>query len=171
MGIDTAHYVGNASAGPAATVRRARDFSLPGALRRLLGRADPKEAAAYEQAAREAFRVGTPTDVPTSASPVDAGDSAGSRDARPPGPLAEPARLQDATNVKRPIPLGSEPAKKPHGSADAYAKEAAIEERLPDLNSRDTVDAATDLLRTPNSVTPVVDDFFDGLIRRVEGKR
>jgi hypothetical protein len=28
-----------------------------------------------------------------------------------------------------------------------------------------------DLLRTPRGVTPVADDFFDGLIRRVERDR
>jgi hypothetical protein len=138
---------------------------------RLLGRVDPREAAAYEEAAREAFKAGTPTDVRTSAPSVDAGDFTGSRDARPPGTLAEPARLQDAATTKRPDPLGSEPTEGTLGFADAKANEPAIEDRLPDLNSRAAGDAATDLLRTPRSVTPVADDFFDSLIRRVEGKR
>ena len=45
-----------------------------------------------------------------------------------------------------------------------------IEGGAPGPESLEAVDATTDLLRTPRSVTPVADDIFDGLIRRVEGE-
>jgi hypothetical protein len=151
-------------------VRRWRTLSILGPLLRLLGRVDPREAAAYEMAAREAFKAGTPTDVNSPPLSADSGDITGSRDARPPGTLAEPARLQEATTAKRPKPLRSEPTNGSDRVADTNATEPEIEDRSPDLTP-EAGDAATDLLRTPRSVTPVADDFFDGLIRRVEGKR
>ena len=41
----------------------------------------------------------------------------------------------------------------------------------PERMTKQAVPAPDDLLRTPTSVTPVADDFFAGLIRRVEGDR
>jgi hypothetical protein len=57
-------------------------------------------------------------------------------------------------------------------SERAWADRLAAEDRLPGRNRRQADSSAPDyLLRTPTSVAPVADDFFDGLIRRVEGDR
>ena len=171
VGIDTAHPVDDASTGLAVAVRRARAFSPLGPLRRLLSRLDPGDAAAYEEAAREAFKAGTPTDAGKPAPSVEAADFAGSRDVRLPGSFGERVRRQGTTTGKRPGRPGSQPTEEPPEPGGATADEPATENRPPEGNSRDAADAATDPLRTPRSVTPVADDFFDGLIRRVEGKR
>jgi hypothetical protein len=165
--IDTAHHVGNATAGLAAIVRRSRELGVLGMLRRLLDGRHDRDAAAYEEAAREAFKAGTPTDVPSSAPSVDV---AGSRDARTPGRLAEAARREEATTAKRPGSLGSDPTEEAPGLAVTPADEPSMQDRRPDLKAPEAAGPATDLLRAPTSVTPVADDFFDGLIRRVEGK-
>ena len=168
VGIDTADHKGNASAGLAATVRRPREFSVPGTLRRVLGRLGSGDAAAYDEAAREAFKAGTPTDLPPSGPSYDV---AGSRGAPPPGKFAEPARRQDATTAKQPSSLGSGPTDDSLGSTGSTAHEPSMEDRLPEPHPPPGADSAEDPLRPPTNVTPVADDFFDGLIKRVEGKR
>jgi hypothetical protein len=147
---------------------RARTLSLLGPLRRLLGRFDHRDAAAYEAAAREAFKAATPTGVPTTTPAVDAADSLGPRDAPSLGPFSQPALRQDPTTTRRSGSLGSQPTAKPRGSGSATGGRPAIGDGAPEPKSLEA--ATTDLLRTPSSVTPVADDFFDGLIRRVEGK-
>ena len=86
---------------------RARTLSLLGPLRRLLGRFDSRDAAAYEAAAREAFKAATPTGVPTTTPAVDAVDLLGPRDSPSLGPLSQPALRQDPTTTRRSGSLGS----------------------------------------------------------------
>ena len=124
------------------------------------GRFGQAEAVAYEEAARAAFRAGTPLDSPDviprgSSEPV----------ARPTGVLTEPG-VADSTGA------ASTPPTDALESEVAWAERLAAEDRLPGRNRRRADSSAPDyLLRTPTSVTPVADDFFDGLIRRVEGDR
>ena len=66
--------------------------------------------------------------------------------------------------------MGFQKTTKPRGFDSATGGGPAIEGGAPEPESLEAVDATTDLLRTPRSVTPVADDFFDGLIRRVEGE-
>jgi hypothetical protein len=146
-------------------------LSLLGPLLRLLGRLDPREAAAYEEAAREAFKAGTPTDVRTATPSIDAADVGPARDAPPVGSFAPDARPHGPTTTERPASLGSRPTAKPRVSDRATPKGPAIDDAAPAPEARGAVDATNDLRRTPRSVTPVADDFFDGLIRRVEGER
>ena len=149
---------------------RARTLRLLGPLLRLLGRLDPRDAAAYEAAAREAFKAATPTDVPTKTPAVDAADFLGPRDAPSLGPSSQPALRKGPTTTRRSGSLGSQPTAKPRGFDGVAGGGPVIEGGAPGPESLEAVDATTDLLRTPRSVTPVADDFFDGLIRRVEGE-
>jgi hypothetical protein len=145
-------------------------LSLLGPLLRLLGRLDPRDAAAYEEAAREAFKAGTPNDVRTATPSIDAADLR-AREAPPVGSFAPDARPHGPPTTERPASLGSRPTAKPHVSDRATAEGPAIDDAAPAPEVRGAVDPTNDLLRTPRSVTPVADDFFDGLIRRVEGER
>jgi len=47
----------------------------------------------------------------------------------------------------------------------------ATDDAVPDRGERNGDGPWSDLLRTPRTVAPVADDFFDGLIRRVERDR
>jgi hypothetical protein len=151
-------------------VRRPRAFTIR-LLYRLAGRIDPAEAAAYEEAARKAFQTGTLVDAPKPSGSVPSAESAGSLAARPLGSLAGRTGPQAELIAKRSAPFVAEPTGETLESHVATAEEPAVADRLPDRNSRDVGDSAQDLLRTPRSVTSVADDFFDGLIRRVEGDR
>ena len=130
----------------AALVMRPRAPVLRRYTRLPLGRMDPDEAEAYNEAEREAFQASPsrerPTRLPppTPRPPVSTLDAA-PRDALPPTPAPEVVTVQEPSAPEQPT-------------------------------RRKTGDTAPKfLLRTPTSVTPVVDDFFDGLIRRVEGDR
>lgn len=149
---------------------RPRTLSLLGPLLRLLGRLDHRNAAAYEEAARDAFKAATPTAVPPTTPAVNAADSLGPRDAPALVPSGQPAFRQGPTTTRPSGSLGSKPTAKPRGPDSATREGAAIDGGATGRESPEAVDATTDLLRTPRSVTPVADDFFDGLIRRVEGK-
>ncbi len=150
--------------------KRPRTLSLLGPLLRLLGRLDPRDAAAYEEAAREAFKAATPTDVPATAPAVNAVDSSISPVGPAPVPPAPSAFRQGATTTRRSGSLGSKQTARPLGPDSATREGAAIDGSSTEQQSPEAVDATTDLLQTPRSVTPVADDFFDGLIRRVEGE-
>jgi len=90
-------------------------LSLLGPLLRLLGRLDPRNAAAYEEAARDAFKAATPAAVPPTTPAVNAADSLGPRDAPAPVPSAEPAFRLGPTTTRRSGSLGSKPTAKPRG--------------------------------------------------------
>ena len=143
---------------------------------RLMGRVTAplhrREAAAYDDAAREAFRMAggrfdTPEPVtprasanaPAAAAPVPVLESVGKTgmSARP-GNTRLPAVVAASEEVTvEPEPFAAEnvPSGVPTGQEPKQAGSSA-----PDH-----------LLRTPTGVTRVADDFFDGLIRRVEGDR
>ena len=106
---------------------RVRPLSVIGPLLRLLGRFDPRDAAAYEAAAREAFKAATPTDVPTTTPAVDTADLLGPRDASSPGPFSQPALPQGPTTTRRSGSLGSQPTTKPRGSDSSTGGGPAIE--------------------------------------------
>jgi hypothetical protein len=56
-------------------------------------------------------------------------------------------------------------------SEGAWVERLAAQDRATGQRRRQADSPAPDYLRTPSSVAPVADDFFDGLIRRVEGDR
>ncbi len=141
-------------------------------------RIERAEAAAYEEAARQAFRAGTSIDAPRPVAPPTAVVPQSELVTHPLGSLAA-----------RPADLKSEPPKWEPGVTGAVAAvsadvgqtpapkarpadEPAVAERSARRNRRRAGETAPDhLLRSPTGGTPVVDDFFDGLIRRVMGDR
>jgi len=137
----------------------------------MAGRADPADAAAFEEAARQAFLAGTPLDVPKPFEPASSAEPMRTPGVRPLGtvaragaPQAEPGRTPAAWLVSGARDETLE-------SRAAPAAEGATHDRLPDRNEYNVGSPSLDLLRAPASVTPVADDFFDGLIRRVERDR
>lgn len=110
-----------------------------------------EEAGAYDEAVRVAYRTDTTIETP-----------------RPMAPLESPPF---DPRLRRPIPSSSFPSLGttivPVEPAGAPAvPELKTGRRRPQLG-----DTVPESLRTPASVTSVADDFFDGLIRRVEGDR
>jgi hypothetical protein len=162
---------------PGAGVRRVTS-RIPGALTGT----DAADAAAFEEAARKAYREGmtieTPRpdgSVPGTRSPVP-GVARSRGIAAALGPAAPPRSL--ASVAARPADMeGAAGEAAEFGAAEPAAVEYPTSE--PGAEVRPTVrrrrqpgDTAPDfLLRTPTSVDPIADDFFDGLIRRVEGDR
>jgi hypothetical protein len=146
---------------PDGVVARVR-ARLSALMRRLRTRIHPGEAAAFEKAAREAFRASmTPEARKPSRpethkpfAPVPSSESPGtvSGAVRPAGTVVAPTAPPAATVIES---VQEAPAAGPPG-------------REPRRHAGDT--APDFLLRTPRT-TPVADDFFDGLIRRVEGDR
>jgi hypothetical protein len=142
---------------------------LRSAGRRLLARLVPRfgegigatEAAEFDAAARQAYQAALKLDM-------------GSR--APAAPLSRP------TDAPGPVP---EPLATAEAEAPVWATRPSLPKvRLVDLPGRapepegaaphrrqpgDT--APGSLLRTPSNVTPVADEFFDSLIRRVESDR
>ena len=122
---------------------RARMSTLPGL--------DGKEAGAYDEAVRVAYRTDTTIDVPRPMAP-------------PESPPFDPRLQRPIRSSSIPTP---DPTIRPVDSAEPRAvPEVKARGRRPELG-----DKAPEGLRTPASVTSVADDFFDGLIRRVEGDR
>jgi hypothetical protein len=137
--------------------------------RRLLGRLVPRfgegigatEAAEFDAAARQAYQAALKVDLGSRA--PDLGPSS---PADAPAPVPEPAATAEAEGslwATRPSLLDVRLADLP-GQAPEPAS-AAPQRRQPG----DT--APGSLLRTPSSVAPVADEFFDSLIRRVESDR
>jgi hypothetical protein len=159
----------------------------PGAaLRRLVrlipgvgARIDRAEAAAYEEATRQAFRASTSLDAPRPVAPpptpvVPASDLVthplGSLARQPATPKWEPPKLEP--EVRGTGAAVSAPTGQTVASEAPPVEEPAVAERTTRRNRRKAGETAPDhLLRSPTRGTPVVDDFFDGLIRRVEGDR
>ena len=142
-------------------VRRPRATALHRLARLIPGvasRIDRAEATEYEEATRKAFRAGTSLQSPKLFAPPRVVESPGlklgaarpgafiSAPPAPPAPPATPA-IEPARQ-----PADVEPPARGHGGQAG--------ETAPDF-----------LLRTPKSVIPIADDFFDGLIRRIEGDR
>jgi hypothetical protein len=104
--------------------------------------------AAFEAAAREAYRAGTGHEVAARSS--EQGTS----------PTIEWAPVGRPTELTARAPIdATDPARNVTASRTANLPEGSVEE------------PGDALFRTRTSVTPVADDFFDGLIRRVEGER
>jgi len=147
-------------------------------LARLPGRVatafDRGEAAAYREAAREAFRTtgasidrpapsgpGSPAEVPR---PVaSAGDPLDS--------VVRPASYQRKRGPSR-SPAFDAPPRSETVDPGAITNDSASDP-LPHGQARDQAksSAPDHLLRKPANVTRVADDFFDGVVRRVEGDR
>jgi len=124
---------------------------LNGLLHRILGRPDPADPA-FEDAARKAFLAGTLLDAPKAVPP------------------AESMR----TPVERPVGsvLGLPLPQVDYARMDsAPVDERTTDDPIPGRGAKKVDRSWPDLLRTPSGVTPVADDFFDGLIRRVERDR
>jgi hypothetical protein len=133
---------------------------------RSLGRPDPRDTAAYEEAARKAFLAGTLPDAPNAGPPA--------------GSMTTPAERPLGTMAARPEPqLGAGTASSGGAAPDDGAEtldpgEVREDDQTDPLAGREApnVDGPwPDLLRTRSAVTPMADDFFDGLIRRVERDR
>jgi hypothetical protein len=155
--------------GPGAVLR-----GLIGLVRGGAGRNDRRDAAAYEEAAREAFRGGSsldalrpvappPTTLPPASPLADRPLTSVARETT--GPKRRPGARRAVEAVS--------PATAPIAASEAVpAEEPAVSQPPTQRNRRKAGETAPDhLLRTPTGGTPVVDDFFDGLIRRVEGDR
>lgn len=116
-------------------------------------RIDPEENAAWEAVVREAFQ---------------AGPTLGATRATPPAHTPGIARL--ATSVSaRAVRSSSAPTRVFTPAPEPAPEPASVEP--PELQHRTEAGATAPdhLLRAPTSVASVADDFFDGLIRRVEG--
>lgn len=140
-------------------------------LSRMVGRDDPAEAIAYEEAARTAFQAGTLLHAPRDVAPPSTADSRERPPAQPLGSVSGRSRLQAGSSATRAASSVSAPRGESIEWHTAPAEEPAAEVRRPDQDVPRVGRPAPDLLRTPRSVAPVADDFFDGLIRRVERDR
>ena len=158
---DPAPLVGTparADAGPEGLLAAVRG-RLAQLLPRRGARSGARQAAEFDVAARNAYESALKLEAgaPLSPEPPAAGSSGASTTEPPtvaaPGPTTPDAAEPTAAAEPRP------PAEPP-------------EEPLAPARRRQPGEAALDfLLRTPTNVAPVADDFFDGLVRRVEGDR
>lgn len=117
-------------------------------------RIDPAEAAAWEAVVREAFRAGSPVVTTRSTPPAQSSGA----------PAPRIARLGTSSSASR----------RRSRTAPAAVFNAAREPETggppkPENRRQDGATAPDHLLRTPTSVALVADDFFEGLVRRVEG--
>lgn len=168
VGTHIAAVVDRARARLAALLRRPRAQGVrqPAGKRRI----DGQEAAAWQEAAREAFRVGTtleghtpvaPSTTGSTASTVPASTSVGSTPQWVPASTASAATSRVA-QASTPRVSVAAPEIKP-APASAPAERPArrlVSDTAPEF-----------MLQAPTSVIPVADAFFDDLIRRVEGDR
>lgn len=155
---------------------------------------DPTDAVAFEEVVRRSFQesmgvdpgrgslgTGLPTDAQQASDPALAGESRAStwhgtrRESSSVGPSALSARA----------PVGGRPevevvatdAEAIRGDTDTGTRNAAgagsaTNDSAEPSGRRSAGDTAPEaLLRTPSRVTPVADEFFDGLTKRVEGDR
>jgi hypothetical protein len=146
---------------------------------RLSGRAvvdfDPEEAAAYKEAAREAFRTtGVLLRRPESSRPASPGDRP-----RPDGtPEGQIDTVIDAPSYNRKRTVTRSIASGPPPEIEIVDPGATLgEDVIADApepgqgRNQAKASAPGHLLRKPANVTRVADDFFDGVVRRVEGDR
>jgi len=116
-------------------------------------------------------------------SPVAERGDAAMSDARPVTPVVEPtqtaglpadspvAETGPASEAARPRASWAVPPPAPAKLSAAPAQVPLDEPAVPPSRRQPGKTAPDFLLRAPNSVTRVADDFFDGLIRRDEGDR
>lgn len=137
-------------------------------LRRLTGlphemdrRLDPLEAAEWEAIVREPFQPDARRD--------DAW-SPGSAPAVEPLTPAAGATLPARNELSSAGPVA--PTSAPIAGPTALTRGPAASDHPERRHRQLAGETAPDfLLRTPSGVSPIADDFFDGLIRRVEGDR
>jgi hypothetical protein len=136
---------------------------------------DPREAAAYREAAREAFRTtGELVDAPGEArtgSPADMPSPVASADGRLESVVRPPAYERKPGPSRAPAPRA--PTESKIVDPGAISAEVAITDPSAPGQAQNQAKASApgDLLREPANVTRVADDFFDGVVRRVEGDR
>lgn len=167
----TVDIVARARARLTALVKRSRASALErlaGLMPGVAARIDPAEAAAYEEAAREAFRAATTLETAKPLAPAStAGSPASTSGAvRPVAPVS--ARTTPTATP------ATEPAQEPAPATPAAepAPEPVTAERPARRSRRQAGEIALDhLLRPPESVDSAANDFFDGLVRRVQGDR
>jgi len=199
----TTDVVARARARLAALVRRPSAPAIQ-RLSRLMpgvaGRIDQPEAAAYDEAARNAFRAATTlgsvrplahaptTGLPASASQAElAGASIsgsttpGATPAAPAAPTATPATTPAAPTDESRTPASWAPS--PFAPVSAWTVPAVAPANKPvprpaaaeapaARHRRQAGETAPDrLLRPSENVDSAAGDFFDGLVRLVEGKR
>jgi len=138
---------------------------LAGLIARVTGRMDPHELARYEEATRIAFEAAVK-------GATGAGATLQGLSPRRPGQTQKrfPPLIQ--SHEAPPVVSGSEqtaPIVQP--TASTPARDPTVDQ--PERQKRPlTSDAGADVpVRTPSNVARVADDFFDGLIGRVEGHR
>jgi len=144
-----------------------------GGLARLIpgrgARTAASQAAEFDAAARKAYQLALKleTAAPLAPAPPTA-RSAGaptSAPAPPAAPVATPAVVPARASAWATPPI------QPAEQSAAPVGEAPEESPAPPRRRQPGDTAPGFLLRTPTSVTRVADDFFDDLIRRVEGDR
>jgi hypothetical protein len=149
-----------------------------GLLARLVPGQGARRAAEFDAAARDAYRTALKIETAAALAPAahvpPAADEPAS--ARPVAPDAEPAAVQTTSSTvaeptavdhasrwasppglqDRPVP----PRREPDDSIPAQPRRRKRGETAPES-----------MLRTPPDVAPVADDFFDSIMRQVEGDR
>jgi hypothetical protein len=115
--------------------------------------------------------------------PAAAGGDTRLPDARPVPPVVEPtqtpgppadspvAKTGPASEAARPRAAWATPPQPPQKRFAAPRGKASEESPGPPRHRRAGETAPEFLLRTPPSVAPAADDFFNGLVRRIEGDR
>jgi hypothetical protein len=123
------------------------------------------EAAEFDAAARQAYQAALKLETGSPLAPA----SPPSRPADAPEPVPEPLATAavDAPTWAALTGPQSQPSDRPASPVLARPDLAGA------AQSRQLGDTAAphSLLRTPSTVTPVADEFFDSLIRRVESDR
>jgi hypothetical protein len=151
---------------------------------RLSGRAvvdfDPEEAAAYKEAAREAFRTtGVVLRRPEPSRPEPSRPASPGDRRRPDGtPEGQIDTVIDAPSYNRKRTVTRSIASGPLPEIEIVDPGATLgEDVIADASepgqgrNQAKASAPGHLLREPANVTRVADDFFDGVVRRVEGDR
>ena len=134
---------------------RARLGRLTGLVRGGAARPDPAEAAAYAEAVRAVFLAGMTDDIPGPPGPLPPADPPA------PSPAAAHERSTASATTVPAVTATSAPAPRPEATTrPAKRRRSQPGETAPEF-----------LLRTPTSVAPVADDFFEDLARRVEADR
>lgn len=139
---------------------------------------DPQATISFEDAERAAFKSSgaAPIAGPSIASQLTPPRAA----AGPPVFVLEPAKPAQTAATFRPVPpppqaKEADPAIPPSVPSEESLPEPAPLPSSPDGPGRRRRQAGEtapeSLLRTPTGASSVTDDFFDGLIRRVEGDR
>jgi hypothetical protein len=122
---------------------------------------NPVDLARDQELLRAAFRASPWVQAP----PLP---PSGRADEQAPGHSPAPVFTLRPVRAPSPIPLAPEsPAKAPRPTSEAGP---APTDRVGPVRSSPDASTAPDLLlRAPGNVSVIADDFFDGLVRRVEG--